>query len=57
MYYFEDAVAEETKAAGCAVCWANLYRFPVPDIRTKPKCSLTERFLKKWQGDPLIQPQ
>ena len=56
MYYFEDAVAEETKAAGMrAVVGETFIDFPAPDNKTEPEMlSYTEKFLKKWQGDPLI---
>jgi 5-methylthioadenosine/S-adenosylhomocysteine deaminase len=56
MYYFEDAVAEETKAAGMrGVLGETFIDFPVPDNRTEAEMlAYTERFLKKWQGDPLI---
>jgi 5-methylthioadenosine/S-adenosylhomocysteine deaminase len=56
MYYFEDAVAEETKAAGLrgfvGETWID---FPAPDNKNEAEmAAYTERFLKKWQGDPLI---
>ena len=56
MYYFEDAVAEETKAAGMrGVLGETFIDFPAPDNRTEAEMlAYTERFLKKWQGDPLI---
>ena len=56
MYYFEDAVAEETKAAGMrGVLGETFIDFPAPDNRTEAEMlTYTERFLKKWQGDPLI---
>jgi 5-methylthioadenosine/S-adenosylhomocysteine deaminase len=56
MYYFEDAVAEETEAAGMrAVLGETFIDFPAPDNKTNADMlSYTERFLKKWQGDPLI---
>jgi 5-methylthioadenosine/S-adenosylhomocysteine deaminase len=56
MYYFEDAVAEETKAAGMrGVVGETFIDFPAPDNKTEPDMlSYTEKFLKKWQGDPLI---
>src|SRR5467141_1996491 len=57
MYYFEDAVAEETKAAGMrGVLGETWIDFPAPDNKTEAEMlAYTERFLKKWQGDPLIQ--
>jgi 5-methylthioadenosine/S-adenosylhomocysteine deaminase len=56
MYYFEDAVAEETKAAGMrGVLGETFIDFPAPDNKTNAAMlDYTERFLKKWQGDPLI---
>jgi 5-methylthioadenosine/S-adenosylhomocysteine deaminase len=56
MYYFEDAVAEETKAAGLrgfvGETWLD---FPAPDNKSEDAMAVyTEKFLKKWQGDPLI---
>jgi len=56
MYYFEDAVAEETKAAGMrGVLGETFIDFPAPDNKTEAAMlSYTETFLKKWQGDPLI---
>jgi len=56
MYYFEDAVAEETKAAGMRGALGETFiDFPAPDNKTEGEMlSYTERFLKKWQADPLI---
>jgi len=56
MYYFEDAVAEETKAAGMrGVLGETLIDFPAPDNKTEAEMlAYSEKFLKKWQGDPLI---
>ncbi|PYX37815.1 MAG: amidohydrolase [Acidobacteria bacterium] len=56
MYYFEDAVAEETKAAGMrGVLGETWIDFPAPDNKNEAAMmSYTEAFLKKWQGDPLI---
>ena len=56
MYYFEDAEAEETKAAGLrgflGETWID---FPAPDNKTAAeRAAYTEKFLKKWQGDALI---
>ncbi len=57
MYYFEDAVAEETKAAGMrGVLGETFIDFPAPDNKSEAEMlAYTERFLKRWQGDPLIQ--
>ena len=56
MYYFEDAEAEETKAAGLrGVLGETWIDFPAPDNKTEAEmAAYTEKFLKKWQGDPLI---
>lgn len=56
MYYFEDAVARETKAAGMrGVLGETLLDFPAPDNKTMPQAlSYTEKFLQHWRGDPLI---
>src|SRR5467141_2638380 len=56
MYYFEDAVAEETKAAGMrGVLGETFIDFPAPDNKSEAAMlEYTEKFLKKWQGDALI---
>jgi 5-methylthioadenosine/S-adenosylhomocysteine deaminase len=56
MYYFEDAVAEETKAAGMrGVLGETFIDFPAPDNKTNAAMlAYSEKFLQKWQGDPLI---
>lgn len=56
MYYFEDAVAEETKAAGMrGVLGETWLDFPAPDNKSEAAMiAYTEKFLQKWQGDPLI---
>jgi 5-methylthioadenosine/S-adenosylhomocysteine deaminase len=56
MYYFEDAVAEETKAAGMrGILGETFIDFPAPDNKSEAEVlAYTERFLKKWQGDSLI---
>lgn len=56
MYYFEDAIAEETKAAGMrGVLGETFIDFPAPDNKSEAEMlAYTEKFLKKWQGDPLI---
>ena len=56
MYYFEDAVAEETAAAGMrGVLGETFIDFPAPDNKSESEMlAYTEKFLKKWQGDPLI---
>jgi len=56
MYYFEDIVAEETKAAGMrGVLGESWIDFPVPDNSNEDAASAyTEKFLQRWQGDPLV---
>ena len=56
MYYFEDAIAEETKTAGMrGVLGETMLDFPAPDNKSEAAMlTYTETFLKKWQGDPLI---
>ena len=56
MYYFEDAIAEETKAAGMrGILGESWLDFPVPDNKNEAEAAAyTEKFLKHWQGDPLI---
>jgi 5-methylthioadenosine/S-adenosylhomocysteine deaminase len=57
MYYFEDVIAEETKAAGMrGVLGETFIDFPAPDNKSEAEMlAYTEKFLKRWQGDPLIQ--
>jgi len=56
MYYFEDAIAEETKKAGVrGVLGETVIDFPVPDNKTWPEAmSYTEKFIQRWKGDALI---
>jgi 5-methylthioadenosine/S-adenosylhomocysteine deaminase len=56
MYYFEDAVARETKAAGMrGVLGETFIDFPAPDNKTlADTLAYSEKFLKHWQGDSLI---
>lgn len=58
MYYFEDAIAEETKKAGVrGVLGQTIIQFPVADAKTpEDALVLTERFIKRWQNDALITP-
>ena len=58
MYYFEEEIARETKAAGLrAVLGQTIIQFPVPDAKT-PADSLAraEKFIAEFKGDPLITP-
>src|SRR5262250_991724 len=56
MYYFEDAIADESKAVGVrGVLGETWIDFPVPDNKSVAEmAAYSEKFLKKWQGDPLI---
>src|SRR5467141_371524 len=56
MYYFEDAIAEETKAAGMrGVLGETILDLPAPDNKSNAAMlEYTEKFLKRWQGDALI---
>src|SRR5687767_3314548 len=56
MYYFEDAIADETKKAGMrGVLGETIIQFPVADNKTPAEAiAYTERFIKKWKNDPLI---
>ena len=58
MYYFEDAIADETKKAGVrGVLGETVIDFPVADNKTDAEAmAYTERFIKKWKNDPLIVP-
>ena len=57
MYYFEDAMADEAKAAGMrGVLGETFIDFPAPDNKNEAQMlAYTENFLKKWKGDPLIR--
>jgi len=56
MYYFEDAIAEETKAAGMrGVLGETFIDFPAPDNKTRDQLlAYAEKFLQRWRNDPLI---
>jgi 5-methylthioadenosine/S-adenosylhomocysteine deaminase len=58
MYYFEETVAEETKAAGMrGVLGETIIGFPAPDYKTVPAALAgTATFLKSYANDPLIVP-
>ena len=58
MYYFEEEIAKETKAAGLrGVLGQTVIRFPVADAKT-PADSLAraEAFIERFKGDALITP-
>ena len=56
MYYFEDAIAEETAKAGVrGVLGETVIDFPVADNKTNAEAmAYVERFVKRWQGHELI---
>jgi 5-methylthioadenosine/S-adenosylhomocysteine deaminase len=58
MYYFEDAIAEETRKAGLrAMLGETVLDFPTPDNKNwEAALSYTENFVKRWKGDALITP-
>jgi len=58
MYYFEDRVAQAAKEAGLrGVLGETILKFKSPDSATpKDALQLTEKFIKQYQGDPLIVP-
>lgn len=58
MYYFEDAIADETQKAGVrGVLGETVIDFPVADNKTfADALAYSERFIKKWQGNKLIVP-
>ena len=58
MYYFEDAVADESKKAGVrGVLGETIIDFPVADNKTNAEAmAYAEKFIKKWTGDTLIVP-
>jgi 5-methylthioadenosine/S-adenosylhomocysteine deaminase len=58
MYYFEDDIARETKAAGLrGVLGQTVIQFPVADAKTPAEgLARAERFIKAFKDDPLITP-
>jgi 5-methylthioadenosine/S-adenosylhomocysteine deaminase len=58
MYYFEDAIADETSKAGMrGVLGETVIDFPVADNKTNAEAmAYVERFVKRWQGNSLIVP-
>ncbi|HRQ41421.1 MAG TPA: amidohydrolase [Chloroflexota bacterium] len=58
MYYFEDAIAEETVVTGMrALLGQTVLVFPAPDAATyEDALVLCRRFIERWNGHPLIQP-
>lgn len=58
MYYFEDAIADETARAGMrAVLGETLIDFPAPDNKTwEAGMAYMEKYVEKWKGHSLITP-
>ncbi len=58
MYYFEDAIADETAKAGMrGVLGETVIDFPVADNKTfADALNYTEKYLAKWRGHALITP-
>src|SRR5712672_3543172 len=58
MYYFEDAIADETSKAGVrGVLGETVIDFPVADNKTNAEAmAYVEKFVKRWQGNDLITP-
>jgi 5-methylthioadenosine/S-adenosylhomocysteine deaminase len=56
MYYFEDAIAEETEKAGVrGVLGETVIDFPVADNKTHAEAmAYTEKFVNRWKGNDLI---
>ena len=56
MYYFEDAIAEETEKAGVrGVLGETLIDFPVADNKTNAEgMAYVEKFVARWKGNDLI---
>ena len=56
MYYFEDAIAEETAKAGVrGVLGETVIDFPVADNKTNAEAmAYVEKYVKRWQGHELI---
>ena len=59
MYYFEEAVAEATAAAGLrALCGQTVLRFPAPDATSYEDALARARdFISRWRHHPLIVPR
>ena len=58
MYYFEEEIAKETRAAGLrGVLGQTIIQFPVADAKTPADAlARTEAFITAFKGDPLITP-
>src|SRR5688572_24558158 len=58
MYYFEDAIADETAKAGVrGVLGETVIDFPVADNKTNAEAmAYVDRFVQKWKGHELVVP-
>ncbi len=58
MYYFEDAIAEETARAGMrGVLGQAVLDFPVPDNKTwADAMAACEKYVRRWKGHALVTP-
>src|SRR5213080_2379078 len=58
MYYFEDAIADETAKAGVrGVLGETVIDFPVADNKTNAEAmAYVEKFVQHWKGNELIVP-
>jgi 5-methylthioadenosine/S-adenosylhomocysteine deaminase len=57
MYYFEDAIADETAKAGVrGVLGETIIDFPVDNKTNAEAMAYVERFVQKWKGNELIVP-
>ena len=58
MYYFEDAIADETAKAGVrGVLGETIIDFPVADNRTNAEgMAYVEKFVARWKGHELVIP-
>ncbi len=58
MYYFEEAVAEATAAAGLrALCGQTVLKFPAPDAPSyEDSLARARDFIVRWKDHPLIVP-
>src|SRR5512132_616330 len=58
MYYFEDAIADETFKAGMrGVLGETVIDFPVADNKTyEAGLAYSEKFIQKWKGNALVVP-
>ena len=58
MYYFEEEIAKETKAAGLrGVLGQTVIQFPVADAKTPAEAlARAEKFIVAFKNDPLITP-